>query len=547
MVDEMVFNVRGESGALPLLQFALDQLYQHRSGLLITRTAYAALGGVRGALTKHAEATYAALNADEQKLAETLFVRLIEPGMTEQETTRRRASISELRLNTDTETNALRAVAETFVRARLLVKDGSGDTATVEVAHEALIREWRTLAAWAKRASENAALIKLLRSETAEWLYRERTPDRLLLGARLEELETLIEQIPFSADELEFLHASRDKQKETDYASKLTELKAEQLERTERRAALAVKQKLLKSRKPGILPEYHRWWGYGIQRIWQWGGALWLIYGIVLFLLAYPTDTAPSWHWPTDIDVLIAFILLTLITSVSWLIFWWWIRKQRKIVETELTLIDKLLTTLSSEIARLQQEHHLDNPPSETVQPALQIVKPQRFYGALTAAAFFYCFITISTVMIFFGPFVLAQIFRLMLIFQIALIPASLLTFNRYIIDDVVILLKDARTLLRGVIQRARGQTPVDTSYYLARRIIPDTERNANILKLRLAGLLYCITALLWFLFLTDLHASFTSIFLWFVSVMFACYAPFGLYPFIFKELMSMRSSKSVP
>ena len=67
LVEEMVYSVRGEAGTLPLLQFTLDLLFQHRDGLRLTRAAYDALGGVRGALAQHAETTYTALPDEEHR------------------------------------------------------------------------------------------------------------------------------------------------------------------------------------------------------------------------------------------------------------------------------------------------------------------------------------------------------------------------------------------------------------------------------------------------------------------------------------------------
>jgi hypothetical protein len=68
-----------------------------RRGDQLTLKVYQELGGVKGAVAKHAEATYAALPSDEhRKLARVLFLRLIDPGVTAQDTTRRRITRSEL-------------------------------------------------------------------------------------------------------------------------------------------------------------------------------------------------------------------------------------------------------------------------------------------------------------------------------------------------------------------------------------------------------------------------------------------------------------------
>ena len=69
-----------DPASLPLLEFALDQLFYHRRDHRLTRYAYQEIGGVRGALSKHAESTYEALPSEEhRRLARTLFVRLVQP------------------------------------------------------------------------------------------------------------------------------------------------------------------------------------------------------------------------------------------------------------------------------------------------------------------------------------------------------------------------------------------------------------------------------------------------------------------------------------
>jgi conflict system STAND superfamily ATPase/TIR domain-containing protein len=97
LVGDLLFDVQGQVGALPLLQFTLDQLFQHREGRLLTRHAYRQIGGVKGALAKHAETTYQVLPTEKhQRLARALFLRLINLGTVEEDATRRRVSLSEL-------------------------------------------------------------------------------------------------------------------------------------------------------------------------------------------------------------------------------------------------------------------------------------------------------------------------------------------------------------------------------------------------------------------------------------------------------------------
>ena len=93
LVGDLLFEMQGQAEALPLLEFTLDQLFQRRHGHQLTLEAYQEIGGVKGALVKQAESTYTSLPSEEhRRLARTLFLRLIEPGATEQDTTRRRAA-----------------------------------------------------------------------------------------------------------------------------------------------------------------------------------------------------------------------------------------------------------------------------------------------------------------------------------------------------------------------------------------------------------------------------------------------------------------------
>lgn len=170
LVEEMVFSVRGEAGALPLLQFTLDQLFKARDNLRLTRAAYDSMGGVRGALARHAEDVYLSLpNEQHQVMARTLFLRLLKVGESDRETTRRRIPMSELILEDAAETALLGSVVERFVQARLLTADSVSGKETVEVSHEALIREWGRLQDWLKTYRDDIILQNSLAADVERW------------------------------------------------------------------------------------------------------------------------------------------------------------------------------------------------------------------------------------------------------------------------------------------------------------------------------------------------------------------------------------------
>jgi conflict system STAND superfamily ATPase/helix-turn-helix protein/TIR domain-containing protein len=209
LVGDLLFEMHGQLAALPLLQFTLDQLFQGRQGQQLTLQAYHEIGGIKGALVRHAESTYASLPSEEhRRLARILFLRLIEPGATEQDTTRRRAVRSELLLPDPKETVILEEVIEAFVRARLLTSNTVAETAVLEVSHEALIREWPRLTHWLQGAREDIQLQQAISEDATSWQERGKPKDRLYRGTQLTEAKAWARRNSPSRNEMAFLRAS---------------------------------------------------------------------------------------------------------------------------------------------------------------------------------------------------------------------------------------------------------------------------------------------------------------------------------------------------
>ncbi len=209
LVGDLLFDMRGQVGALPLLQFTLDQLFARRNGHEITQQAYREIGGIKGALARHAESIYANLPSDaHRKLARTLFLRLIDPRLTDQDTTRRRATFAEFALSDPNQTAALRETTDAFVTARLLTTNEIAGTTTIEVSHEALIREWPLLADWLHQAREDIHLQQAISGDVTEWQKRGQPKDHLYRGTRLKEARAWAKRNIPSQNEIAFLQAS---------------------------------------------------------------------------------------------------------------------------------------------------------------------------------------------------------------------------------------------------------------------------------------------------------------------------------------------------
>ena len=135
LVSALVGDVAGEPGGLPLLSAALVELWGLRSGRTLRHSDYARTGGVEGAVARLAEDAYQRLDADERRRARPMLLRLAGDDEEAEALVRRRMPLDELELERDEP--AARALA-VLTESRLLTVDEG----TVEVAHEALLREW---------------------------------------------------------------------------------------------------------------------------------------------------------------------------------------------------------------------------------------------------------------------------------------------------------------------------------------------------------------------------------------------------------------------
>ena len=209
LLAELVAETVARPGSLPLLQFALTELFEARTGTEVTHAGYAALGGLRGVLSRRAEAAFLGLGAEEQRVAIQLFLRLVRLGRGTADT-RRRLTLAEV-TDLGTDAVALSEVLTTFGRHRLLTFDHDPVTgqATVELAHEALLTEWERLAGWIDRHRSALRRRDALLAAVDEWELSDRDPEYLLGGSRLAELDAWSREgsLDLTSREREFLDA----------------------------------------------------------------------------------------------------------------------------------------------------------------------------------------------------------------------------------------------------------------------------------------------------------------------------------------------------
>ncbi len=218
LVNRIVREVGDQPGALPLLQYALTELFERRQGRKLTLEAYEKSGGVTGALARRAEEIYSGLGEAERRAARQLFLRLVTLGEGVEDTRRRvlRAEVEAL-IGLEAQGDghsgraALDAVIEIYGRYRLLTFDHDPLTRgpTLEVAHEALLREWPRLRGWLDESRADLRMQRALAAGCAEWQAAGRDPSFLLRGARLAQFEAWQQGsgVALTGDENEYLQA----------------------------------------------------------------------------------------------------------------------------------------------------------------------------------------------------------------------------------------------------------------------------------------------------------------------------------------------------
>lgn len=206
LAGRIAADVTDQPAALPLLQYALSEVFERNRSGMLTAAAYDEVGGVQGALTTQADGVLAGLGQSGRDAAKRLFARLVTLGEGVEDT-RRRVRLADL---PDDET--ARDAIEAFAGARLLTydRDPASRAPTVEVAHEALIREWQTLRAWLDDDRDGLRLLRHLGDSAAAWGSSGRDHGELYRGARLSGATDWVAAHPgqLTAIETEFVDAS---------------------------------------------------------------------------------------------------------------------------------------------------------------------------------------------------------------------------------------------------------------------------------------------------------------------------------------------------
>lgn len=222
LVDEIIKEIQGQKGCLPLLQYTLNLLWETElnNNLSQERTlkvsTYRQIGGVRGALQQHVDSIYKVLSPEEKQATKTIFLKLVEIGEdvasgSEWKPVRKRVSKSIFSSKEEEK------VLTKLIDENLLVSDrpSPSQPATIEITHEILLTSWETLKTWIQNNREAIAIRNRLINDMTQWKNSNKSEDELWSGSKLEQIlekrtDPTFKQVlgEFSKDENEFIDAS---------------------------------------------------------------------------------------------------------------------------------------------------------------------------------------------------------------------------------------------------------------------------------------------------------------------------------------------------
>ena len=183
--EAMVAEVEGAPAALALLQFCAAQWWEERDRRWkqLTTARYEAMGGVLGALTRHADHVIAQMPMNQKHMARDVLLALVDPD------SRTRRVVPRVQVTSDAAD--IEPVLSRLEQARLIVaRDGfTNEGPVVELIHEALVSHWSTLTGWLEEDREGQRIRHSLSTAAATWEHRGRPPDLLWRGDLLTELE----------------------------------------------------------------------------------------------------------------------------------------------------------------------------------------------------------------------------------------------------------------------------------------------------------------------------------------------------------------------
>lgn len=200
LAKRIVQDTGNEPGALALMAYALDGLYQAgKDKRQLTFDDYQTIEGVQGAIGKRAQQTFDKLEPAVQDTITSVFRDLVE--VDERGTaTRQRTPLSKLARNPNSE-----LLIKAFIQARLFVANRNPTSPydpIIEVAHEALLRNWPRLSQWIEDVQDDLRLLRQVKNAAREWDEKGRPGAFLWQHERLQPVYEMQKRLGVEFDEV---------------------------------------------------------------------------------------------------------------------------------------------------------------------------------------------------------------------------------------------------------------------------------------------------------------------------------------------------------
>jgi formylglycine-generating enzyme required for sulfatase activity len=140
---------------------------------------------------KRAEEVFSSLDENAQKGFTTLFWNLVQVDESGNPT-RQRAPKNKIYQD-----QAVARLSDVLINARLLIADQDREGhEVIEIAHEALLNNWKRLANWLDEVQGDLKLLEKVRIMATEWEEKGRNPAFLWPDERLKEVESVLTRLP---------------------------------------------------------------------------------------------------------------------------------------------------------------------------------------------------------------------------------------------------------------------------------------------------------------------------------------------------------------
>lgn len=251
LVERILGDIYNKEDSLPLLEFALEELWNKRSkrlkkaslqkkqtDLQLTHEDYTAIGEVKGALATYADEVYNDLTPAQKEQVPKIFIRLVNFSQFTKDPTDRRCVRKIVKKNQLGEEGW--RLVQILAEKRLVVTNRNADNEdTVEIIHETLIKQWSLIETWMNENRDFGTWLETLQAAMSQWEKSDRDSGALLRGKPLTDAEYWLQKHEEDLkNEREYIQQSlqlRDREK--------AEKERQEREKLETQAALQAKEK----------------------------------------------------------------------------------------------------------------------------------------------------------------------------------------------------------------------------------------------------------------------------------------------------------------